>query len=234
MEGGQRRPGAERGHGELLAIGVGDEIGKQLLQPPAEERIGGRLDGAEVGERRRHQMMMKQEDDRELGGVVEQLRGGAQEIFLAEDTAGADQAAGQVRRVVGDDAGRETVQLRRHHRGQEGVPNPVHERPWRSGVVERAEQLGPVRSDQTALATVVVAGHDHGRDLGPEGGAHVAEEVAEDRRRERQLQGGGVEHVPGDGDQARVVAGAAQLGEGAGEGGEDFRLLGGTGAEVQI
>jgi len=127
---GQRRTGAERRHRELLAVGVGHQLGQGLLDTPAQpaRRILLDFDQPQIGDRRGHQVMMQQKQHRIVARGARNLRGCRQQVFLAERAAGAQKAVRQVRGVVGDDPEVLAVQLAWQDRRQERRRAAVHPR----------------------------------------------------------------------------------------------------------
>ena len=94
MHGGERGPGAERGHHQLLAIGVGDDRRQDLAHRPADQRGRGlEIDVRDVGERSRDQVVVQEEDQR--AAVVGKRRRRLEQVLLAHQPSGAEPAAGE-------------------------------------------------------------------------------------------------------------------------------------------
>ena len=134
------------------------------------------LDRPEVRQRRRHQVVVQHEHERQRRIGVGDLRGEVEQILAPDHPARAQVAARQERRVVRGEEQRLPVVCVRHELREEGRLAAVDEHVRREARAQRREDIALVRTEEAQAAPIVVARNEQGGSRAPEGVIDAAEQ----------------------------------------------------------
>src|SRR5262245_59977828 len=110
-------------------------------------------------------MMMDQEQHGPVRLSVSDARCSLEQVLLSERAASAHQPRREVCRVVGQRPERLAIELGRNQRGHKRCLATVNEGTRTEHVCELTKRLLAMRTEKSAQTPIVIAGHDHGRNI---------------------------------------------------------------------